>query len=137
MMHSPNATSDSPTMSGGPPQHPASLGVTQSLRQDRVVLSVAVLCGILLGYQLVVTLLHPAWAEQATDWLLTVLAWLELALVAYVSLWLTRTRKPDALAWWLVCAALLTRAIARATWTVDDDLILPNDLPFPSFPDYL
>ena len=99
-------------------------------------LSAVVLCGLLLGFQLVVTLLHPAWAAPVTDWLLTVLAWPELAVVVYLSLRLSRPHRPDALAWWLVSAALLAYAIARTAWTVDDYLIFHHDLPFPSFSDF-
>ncbi len=135
-MNSPNATPDTSTVPG-PPQHPTYLSVTHWLRQDRVVLSAVLLCGLLLGYQLVVTALRPSWASEATVWLLTVLAWPELAVVVYLSLRLSRTRRPDALAWWLVSAALLAYAIARTAWTVDDYLVYHTQIPFPSFPDFL
>jgi signal transduction histidine kinase len=86
-------------------------------------------------YQLVVTLLHPPWISPVTDWLRAALAWPELVLVAWVSRWLTRTRRPEALSWWLLSVALLSYVIARNLWTIYDRFIYPNHVPFPTFPD--
>src|SRR5262249_8699797 len=105
------------------------------LWHDRLLRSVVVCCGLLLGYQLALTLLHPAWGDRVTDWLLTILAWPELAVVVYVTLRLNRAHWPGALARWLLSVALLCYATARTLWTIDERLILHHDLPFPSIPD--
>jgi signal transduction histidine kinase len=91
--------------------------------------------GILIAYQLVMTLLHPAWLGIATDWFRAVFAWPQLAIVIYVSFWLTRARQPAALSWWFLSLALLSYAIARTWWTIDDRFIYPNHVPFPILPD--
>ncbi len=108
-----------------------------SLHHVRLLLGAVVACVLLLSFQLIVTLLRPAWLGPVTDWLLTALAWPELAVVLYVSLRLSRARRPSAPARGLFSAALLCYAVARTLWTVDDRLIVHHDLPFPSIPDYL
>jgi len=105
------------------------------LWHDRLLRSIALCSVFLLGYQLMVTLLRPAWGGPATDWLLTVLAWPELAVVVYVTLRLNHASWPGALAQWLLGAALLCYATARTAWTIDEQLVLHHDLPFPSAPD--
>jgi signal transduction histidine kinase len=91
--------------------------------------------GIIVSYQLAVTLLHPAWSSAVTDWLRAALAWPELAVVVFVSIWLSRAHQPEALSSWMLSLAILSYTIARNLWTVDDRLIFPNHVPFPSFPD--
>src|SRR5262249_40449118 len=78
---------------------------------------------------------HPSWIGPVTDWLLTALTWPELAVVIYATLWLHHAHWAGALSWWLLSAALLCYAVARTVWTVDEQLILHYDLPFPSVPD--
>src|SRR5262245_23893911 len=105
--------------------------------RDRLLLGAATLVALLLAYQLVVTLLRPAWGEATTDWLLTLLAWPELAVVVFVAARLVRARHPSALTWCMFSAALLCSAAAWTVWTVDDQLLHYHDIPFPSLPDYL
>src|SRR5215831_21259689 len=62
------------------------------LWHDRLLRSVLVCCGLLLGAQLVLTLVHTAWIGPVTDWLLTVLAWPEAAVVVFVAVRLNRAR---------------------------------------------
>jgi len=97
--------------------------------------SAFLLAGLLISYQLGVTLAHPPWIGPVTDWLRAALAWPELAVVVAVSWGLTRTRQVDARSWWLVSAALLSYTVARSLWTVDDQLIFSQGVPFPTFPD--
>jgi len=108
-----------------------------SLQHDRLLLGAVAAFALLLGFQLVATLRHPPWLGPVTDWLLTALAWLELAVVLYVSLRLGRARWPGTPTRALLSAALLCYAVARTLWTVDDQLLVHQDLPFPSLPDYL
>jgi signal transduction histidine kinase len=105
------------------------------LRRDPVLLSAFVIVGLLIGYQLVVTLLQPPWIGPATDWLRAVLAWPELAVVVGVALWLTRTHQPDASSAWMLSLALLSYTVARTLWTVSDQLIFHQGVPFPTYPD--
>src|SRR5262245_13587841 len=62
-----------------PPGHAAPGGTGRRGGRDPLLLGAAALVGLLLAYQLAVTLLLPAWAAASTDWLLTLLAWPELA----------------------------------------------------------
>jgi signal transduction histidine kinase len=107
----------------------------QWLSHDRVLLSAGLIGGLLISYQLGMTLLHPLWIGPVTDWLRAALAWPELAVVAGVSLWVTRTGQADARSWWMLSAGLLSYAVARTLWTVADALTFPHGVPFPSFPD--
>jgi signal transduction histidine kinase len=109
--------------------------LTPWLWRDRVLLNAFLIGGLLISYQLVLTLLHPPWIGPVTDWLRAALAWPELAVVVGVSLWLTRTRRADARAWWMGSVALLSYTVARTVWTVDDQVIFHHGVPFPTFPD--
>ena len=95
------------------------------------------LVGLLLAYQLAVTLLQPTWIGPATDWLLVLVAWLGLLGVVLLSLWLTRTGRPGARSWWLVSGGLLARALALTVWLVEDVYLVPHRVPFPSWPDLI
>jgi signal transduction histidine kinase len=105
------------------------------LWRDRVLLSAFLIAGMLIGYQLVVTVLQPSWIGPVTDWLRAALAWPELAVVVGVTLWLARTRRPDARSWWMLSLALLSYTLARTLWTVANQLIFHQGVPFPTFPD--
>src|SRR5262249_53146861 len=129
------ATPPSHSTSAYPRPHPPQPDFAQWLWHDRLLRSVVVCCSLLLGAQLVLTLLHPSWIGPVTDWLLTALTWPELAVVIYATLWLHHAHWAGALSWWLLSAALLCYAVARTLWTVDEQLILHYDLPFPSVPD--
>ncbi len=119
--------------SASPPPPPQS--VAEWLWRDRVLLGAVTMCALIIGFQLVVTLLQPAWIGPVTDWLRAALAWPELLIVAYVSGWLSRARRPEALSWWMFSVGLLSYAIARTLWTVDDTLIYHHGVPFPILPD--
>jgi signal transduction histidine kinase len=114
------------------PRHPLLEGVLH----DRVLVSAFVVCALLIGYQLTVTLLQPPWIKPVTDWLRTALAWPELAFVAWVAaVRLVRTHQPDAVAWCCLALGMLSYAIARTAWTIADVAIYPHGVPFPSPPD--
>jgi signal transduction histidine kinase len=115
-----------------PPPRPTLL---QNLLDDRVLLSAFVVCILLIGYQLSVTLLQPPWIKPVTDWLRTGLAWPQLLVVVWVAVRLLRTQQPGALAWSCAALGLLSYAIARTTWTIADVVLYPHGVPFPSLPD--
>ncbi len=104
------------------------------LWRDRVLLSAFLISGLLISYQLGVTLLHPPWIGPVTDWLRAALAWPELAVVVGVSFWLTRTQRADKRSWWMLSAGLLSYTVARTLWTVASQLMFPQGVPAPSFP---
>src|SRR5260221_9420533 len=85
-----------------------------SLQRDRLLLGAVAACTLLLGFQLLATLLHPPWLGPVPDWLLTALAWAELAVILSVSVWLGRARWLGAPSPALLSAALLWYAVARA-----------------------
>jgi signal transduction histidine kinase len=91
--------------------------------------------GLLLAYQLIVTLLQPTWIGPVTDWLLTLVAWPGLLGVVLLSLWLTRTGQPEARSWWLVSGGLLAHALARTLWLVEDVFLFRHQAPIPSLAD--
>ena len=91
--------------------------------------------GLLLTYQLVVTLLQPSWIGSVTDWLLALLDWLSFLAVVLLSVWSTRAGQPAARSWWLVSAGLLANAVAGSIWLVEDQFLFPNHVPFPSLYD--
>ncbi len=134
----PYASPESPGLHtpGAPVPPAASLpGIGGWFWHDRLLLAACVICALLLSYQLGVTLLHPAWSAPVTDWLRAALAWGALLLVGFVSVWLTRAHRRDALSWWMGTAALLSYTTARTLWTVSNQLIFHHGVPFPSFPD--
>src|SRR5260221_1643754 len=108
-----------------------------SLQRDRLLLGAVVACVLLLSFQLLVTLLRPTWLGPAPAWLLPAVAWPELAVVPYLSLWLDHARWPGTPTRGLLSAAVLWYAVGRTLWTVDNQLIVHQHLPFPSLPDYL
>jgi len=91
--------------------------------------------GTLIAYQLALTLLHPPWIGAVTDWVRAALAWPELAMAVFISIWLTRAHHPAALSWWFLSVAMLSYTIARNLWTIYDRFIYPNHVPFPILPD--
>src|SRR5260221_7070208 len=76
--------------------------LTWWLWRDRLLVSAFLLAGLLISYQLGVTLAHPPWIGPVTDWLRAVLAWPELAVVGGVTVWGPRTPPADARSWWMV-----------------------------------
>ncbi len=114
---------------------PPSRYLLHSLLDDHLLLGAFVVCALLIGYQLSVTMLQPPWIGPVTDWLRAGLAWPQLLVVALLALHLLRTREPGATAWCCVTLGLLSYATARTTWTLADVFIYPQGVPFPSLPD--
>jgi signal transduction histidine kinase len=100
-----------------------------------LLLSACLFVGLVITYQLGVTLLQPAWKDPATDWLRAALAWPELLLVVFVSLRLTRAIHPSAQSWWMLSAVLLSYAVAQNLWAIYAQRIYLHGVPFPSLAD--
>jgi signal transduction histidine kinase len=98
-------------------------------------LSFIAIAALLIGYQLVATILQPPWIGLVTDWVRPAAAWPALLVAVCVSLWLRRVGRPEALAWGAYSVGLLSYAIARTWWSVDDVLIYHHGVPFPILPD--
>ncbi len=119
---------------------PKPLVASRSLSAQRLwgdpVLRIAFLTvGLLLAYQLVVTVLKPVWIGPVTDWLSTLLAWLTVLLVALVSLYFTRSEQVLAHFWWLMSAGLLCYALGWTLMLVEDQFLFPNHVPSPAVSD--
>jgi signal transduction histidine kinase len=109
----------------------------QNIWHDPVLCGAFLAVGVVLIYQLVVTLLQPIWIGTVTDGLRVLLAWPALLGVVSFSLWLTHRDHRLARSWWLVSAALFCNAVGRTIWMVENLLIAPHHVPFPSLPDFL
>ena len=109
--------------------------ILQGVLHDRVLVSAFVVCALLIGYQLTVTLLQPPWIKPATDWLRTALAWPQFAVVAVITALLFRQRQRHAVIGGWLALGMLFYAVARTTWTIADVAIYPNGVPFPILPD--
>jgi hypothetical protein len=72
------------------PSSSSGLGSWERIGHDRLLLAAMACCALLIGYQLMVTLLQPAWIGPATYWLRLALAWPTLLLAVYVSWRLSR-----------------------------------------------
>jgi signal transduction histidine kinase len=131
-MTSPALSPRDPAASVAPTQRPEFVGWPW---RDPLLLSAFLITGVILIYQLVVSLLKPPWLAAGTDWLRAVLAWPEAAVLVLASLWFTRTRQPGALSWWMVSAAVLSYTIAQNLWLVYDVFLMPGQVPFPWWPD--
>ena len=105
------------------------------LWRDPWLLVAALFCGVLLLYQLVVTLVHPPWVSAVTDWMRAALSWPALCIMVLASVTASRAHRPEARAWWMLSIALLSYALARTLWSVWDQIFYPDHAPFPSFPD--
>jgi signal transduction histidine kinase len=119
-----------PEPSGAPASSPV-----QPLWGDPLLLSAFLAAGVLLAYQLVVTVLQPAWIGAVTDWLQALVAWSGLLVVGLVSQWLTRAGLPIARSWWWVSVGLLCYALASTMWLVENQFLFPNHVPIPSWHD--
>jgi signal transduction histidine kinase len=91
--------------------------------------------GLILAYQLTVTLLQPAWIGPATNWLQMLAAWSGLVVLVLVSLWLTRAVPPRSRSWWGVTVGVLFYAVARTLWLVNNQAVFPYHIPEPSWLD--
>lgn len=107
----------------------------QRFWRDPLLVGAVLFCGLILSYQLTMTLLRPPWSGPATDWLRAALAWPELAVMLIVSCWASRSHQPEARTWWAFSVALLSYTMARTLWSILDQVFYPNHAPFPSFPD--
>ncbi|HEY7127052.1 MAG TPA: HAMP domain-containing sensor histidine kinase [Ktedonobacterales bacterium] len=114
---------------------PAPLSLAQFIRRDPILLCACLLVGVLILYQVVVTLLHPLWLGAVTDWLRAGLAWPELAVMLVISWCLIKLRRPGARSWIMLTCAFISYTIARTYWTIDDRFLHPNHVPFPTLPD--
>jgi signal transduction histidine kinase len=105
------------------------------LYDDRLLLLAILICALVLSYQLGVTVLRPSWSGPVTDGLRVALAWPALLTVGCVSLWLTRANAPDARFWLMCSGALLSYAIARTFWSIDNQFMFRHGVPFPTVAD--
>ncbi|HEY7357912.1 MAG TPA: HAMP domain-containing sensor histidine kinase [Ktedonobacterales bacterium] len=105
------------------------------LWRDPYLLSAFLFVALIACYQAVIHLLRVPWIHSANDWLLAVLAWPELFGVVLLSWWLSRTRRPGALSWWLLSAALLCYTISQMIWLVGDEIFSDLNHPFPWWSD--
>ncbi len=90
---------------------------------------------VIMAYQLVVMVLRPSWLPVATDWLRASSAWLEMIPLALASYALYRTRRPGALAWFMLALAMLSYTFAQTTWAILDEIVEPGNVPVPSLAD--
>ena len=91
--------------------------------------------GLVLAYQLTVTLLQPAWIGPVTNWVQVVIAWSGLVVMVLVSLWFTRSVPRQSRSLWCLCVALLSYAVARTLWLVKNQVVFPHQVPEPSWLD--
>lgn len=109
----------------------------QGIFSDRLLLCAVAVCLLLIGYQLSVTLIQPPWIGPVTDWVRAALAWPQALVMAWVAVALRRTHRSGASTVGWGALGLLSYAIARTLWTIDDLVIYPHGVPFPSLPDLL
>jgi signal transduction histidine kinase len=106
-----------------------------SVLDDRLLTGAFVVCALLMGYQLTVTLVQPPWIKPATDWLRTTLAWPQLAVEAWVAVRLYQMKQRDAVTGFCITLGMLSYAVARTTFTIADVFVYPHGVPYPSLPD--
>jgi signal transduction histidine kinase len=114
---------------------PPNRTLLQAVLHDRVLVSAFVVCVLLVSYQFIALLLQPPWIKPATDWLRTVLAWPQLAVVTWVAVGLTHARRPEAAAARWIALGFLAYAVGRTIFTIADVVIYPHGVPYPSLPD--
>lgn len=126
-----------PPMSGSSPEpdEASRSPVAQRLWDDAVLRIAFLAVGLLLVYQLAVTLLQPAWIGPVTDWLQMLVAWSGLTVAVLLSRWFTRHSQLIARSWWWVCAGLLSYAVSRTLWLVENQFLSPRQVPNPSWLD--
>jgi signal transduction histidine kinase len=93
--------------------------------------------GLLLAFQLVITLLQPAWAGPVTAGLEMLLGWAGLLLMVLLSRWFTRMEQPEARSWWCVSAGLLANAVSHTVRLVEILLVYPRLAVRPSVADLI
>jgi len=124
------AMADTSAKRDPPPSH----ALLQDLLDDRLLLGAFVVCGLLIGYQLTVTLVRPPWIEPVADWQRTALAWPQLFIVAWVAVRLLRTHQPDAATWCWLALGVLFSTMGITIWTLANQYVYPQGLPYPSLP---
>ncbi len=110
-------------------------GLAQPLWRDPLLQLAWLIAGLLVGYQLAVTVLSPPWASPVTNWFRVATAWPGVLVLVWVSLWLTRARRPGRFAWWLLSAALVINALGKSLAVVADQFLFQHHLPLPWWPD--
>jgi signal transduction histidine kinase len=100
------------------------------------VLGVFLFVCLLVGYQLVITFLSPPWADEVTGWFRMVLAWPQAIPLVLLSWWLTRARRPEAPAWWLLTASMLGYAIGKTLLVTFEQFKFRQGVPFPWWSDF-
>ncbi len=109
--------------------------LAQVLWHDSFLLGAWLIAGLLVAYQLAVTLLQPSWAPLATDWFRVATAWPGVLVLGWVSLWLTRAHRPGQFAWWLLSAALVVNAIGKSLAVGAEQFLFHHQRPMPWWPD--
>lgn len=132
MTHSPYFPGLQPLNSRGTP---ALQGQAQHFWRDPVIYGAVIIGVLLVIFQVLVILLKPSWTAPVTDWLRMVFAWAAWLVIMFISQRLTQAHRPQARAWWMMSLALLFYALARTIWALDDQIISPGYVPFPSLPD--
>lgn len=109
--------------------------LAQSLWHDPIVLGAFLAAALVTGFQIALVILSPPWSGPASQWLLTVLAWLGFAGLLLVARWASQKRAPAALSWWLCSAALFAYAIGWALRLVGTQVLFGGLVPFPWWSD--
>jgi signal transduction histidine kinase len=130
---SPHLSSGGSSTSAAPRRSPSS--VVQRFWRHPLLPSAFLVAGVIILYQLVVTILQPDWLGAVTDWLRSALSLPELLIVVLVSWQLTRRHAPEVRSWWMLSAAFVSYTIARNFWTIDGRFIYAGHVPFPTYPD--
>jgi signal transduction histidine kinase len=115
-----------------PPQY---TGPAYPCWRDPMLLGAFLIVALVAGYQLAMTLLRPPWLGPVSDWLLFMLAWLELLGMVIFSWWASRAHRPVALSGWLLSAALFFFAIAQTLWLVGHEFLFTGSVPVPWWSD--
>jgi signal transduction histidine kinase len=93
--------------------------------------------GLLLAFQLAVTLRQPAWTGPVTICLQVLLSWSGLLMVVLLTRWFTHMKQPDARSWWWVSAGLFANALARTVRLVEILQVYPHPAARPSVADLI
>lgn len=125
----------SPPVPGLPPargqDEASAFDPVQHLWGDPVLRIAFLASGLLLAYQLAVTLLQPAWIGTATDWLQVLITWSGLLMLVHLCRWFMRTgHRVTCSAWW-TSAGFFFYALASTLWLMEDQFLFPNHVPIP------
>jgi signal transduction histidine kinase len=128
------------SLESGFPNIPGPLNTSRSqaaprLWDDPMLRAAFLTVGLLLAYQLAVTLLHPPWIGPVTDWLQVLVAWSGLLVAVLLSRWFARNSQLIARSWWFVSAGLFSYALARTLWLIENQFLTLHHVPQPSWLD--